>query len=220
MPRGPCAVPSRSSLQLREQRGQGRLEVVDRAVVDDHVLGPLGLLLLGQLTRLAGVDQRVAAGGGALAADVLGGDDRDGGVEGRSRGRPRRAAAPRSRRTPCRRGAPAIQAAVSAPTAGWIRDSSQFSSAGSAKTMPPIRPRSVGAPSGATSGPQRSTSSRAQRLAFEQVVDDGVAGERRRAEPAEGRQCLGLARGDAAGQADRQRRRHGPAVSACPRGRH
>src|ERR1700761_2692233 len=55
-------------------------------------------------------------------------------------------------------GSPAIQPAVSAPTSGWSVDSSHFSCSGWAKTMPPIRPRSVGAPSGATSGPQRSAS--------------------------------------------------------------
>ena len=40
-----------------------------------------GLLLLGELARLALVDQGVAACRGALAANVVGGDDRDGGVE-------------------------------------------------------------------------------------------------------------------------------------------
>ena len=48
--------------QLREQRGQRPLEVLDRAVVGDHVLGPRRLLVLAELARLALVDQGVAAG--------------------------------------------------------------------------------------------------------------------------------------------------------------
>ena len=69
LPRATMRAAALLSLHRRsfvEQRGQRLLEVLERAVVADHVLGPLGLLGLGQLARLALVDQRVAARLGAL----------------------------------------------------------------------------------------------------------------------------------------------------------
>ena len=152
----PPPAPSLHRAQLLDQGGQRPLEVLDRAVVRDHVLGPRGLLLLGELARLALVDQGVAARLGALAAHLLGGDDGDGRVEDALHARPRTAAAPRPRRSRCRPGSEPSQAPIRSPTSGWICGSSQVSCSGSAKTISPIRSRST-RPSGATSAPQRST---------------------------------------------------------------
>ena len=165
----------------------------------------LGLLLLGELARLALVDQGVAAGLGALAAHLVGGDDGDGGVEDRAPSRPRTAAAPRPRRPRSSAGSEPSQAPIRSPTSGWICASSQVSCSGSAKTISPIRARST-RPRARPPRPQRSASRPQQRLGVEQLVDDRVAGDRRRPEPLEGRQRLGLAGRDAAGEADRQRR--------------
>ena len=81
--------------------------------------------VLGELARLALVDQGVAARLGALAAHLVGGDDRDGGVEDARPSPTRTAAAPRPRRPRRPAGSEASQAPIRSPTSGWICDSSQ-----------------------------------------------------------------------------------------------
>ena len=102
------------------------------------------------------------------------------------------------------------------PTSGWICASSQVSCSGSAKTISPIRARSTLA-LGSHLGPPALDQPAAQRLGFEQFVDDGVAGEGRRAQSREGRQRLGLTGRDAAGEADRQRHRPRSGSARTPR---
>ena len=154
----------------------------------------------------------------------------DRGVERALHARSRTAAAPPPRRA-ARRGSRRLrQAAIRSPTSGWRSDSSQASSSGARRRS---RRRARGRPRrpGATSSPQRSTSRVATRSRAEQLVDDGVGGQRRRAEPVEGGQRLRLAGGDprpvrptnggatAPGWCRRRRRVRGPlAVGASPRG--
>ena len=111
-------APAASSPQRLDQRGQRPLEVLDRAVVLDHVVGPGRLLLLGELARLALVDQRVPARLGALAPHLVGGDDGDRGVEDPLQLRSRTGAAPRPRRSRSRPAAGPSQAPIRSPPGG------------------------------------------------------------------------------------------------------
>ena len=136
--------------------------------------------VLGELARLALADQGVAARLGALAADLVGGDDGDGGVEDRLHPALEQqrhldhgdlgvlAAASRARRRSAR------------PTRGWICASSQVSSSGSAKTISPIWSRST-LPLGRDLLPPALDQAPQQRLGIEQLVHHRVAGDRRRA---------------------------------------
>src|SRR5215212_6831034 len=76
---------SRESSGCRQHPNHGRqvaLEVLDRAVVDDGVVGARRLLVLRQLARHPLVDRLVAATCRAPHAHLLVGDHRDGRVEG------------------------------------------------------------------------------------------------------------------------------------------
>ena len=101
----------------------------------------------------------------------------------------------------------ASQAPIRSPTSGWICASSQVSCSGSAKTISPIL-AAVDAAVGRDLRPPALDQPPEQRLGVEQLVDDRVAGDRRRAQALESRQRLRLTGRDAAGEADRQRR-HG-----------
>ena len=153
-------LPCASSPQLVEQGGQRPLEVLDRAVVLDHVLGPGGLLLLGR----AGAPRARRPGRGRGPR--------------RARGAPRRR---RRRRRWCRRprrmpasnssGTSTTATSVSAGSEAARRRSARRPAGGSAT---PARSAARGrrrrsrrswrgrhCRSGATSGPQRSINCRA-----------------------------------------------------------
>ena len=137
-----------------------------------------------ELARLALVDQGVAAGRGALAAHA----------RRRRRWRRwcrRRPPSPASKSsgtsttaTSVSAGSEASQAPIRSPTSGWICDSSQVSCSGSAKTISPIAGAVDACRRAPPPRPQRSTSAAAAAVGFEQLVDDRVAGERRRARAA------------------------------------
>ena len=75
-----CAARSRA--QLRKHGRQRLLQLVERAgVLRPRYVARCGLLLLPELASCPLVDRLVPAGGGALAPDVVVGDDRDRGVE-------------------------------------------------------------------------------------------------------------------------------------------
>ena len=102
-------------------------------------------------------------------------------------------------------GSEASQAPILSPTNGWICDSSQASSLRLGEddltdlvAVDLALRRDFLAPA--------LDQAAEQRFGVEQLVDDGVAGDRRRSEPLKGGQGLGLARRDPAGEADRQRR--------------
>ena len=132
-------------------------EVLEAAVVPDHVVGAPRLLVLVQLALLAALQPGLAALGQPLLADLVVGDHGDGGVEGAlHRGLEQQRHLDHG---DLDLGAELLApSSTASPTRGWVWDSSQRSSSGRSKTISATLSRST-SPPGATSGPQRSTSS-------------------------------------------------------------
>ena len=167
-------------------------------------VGPLGLLLLVELAGVALADQGVAAGLGAGAAHLVGGDDGDAGVEdalhpgleeqrhldhgdlgpGRQRGEP--GADPLADQRVDLRLEPGELLGVGEDD---LADPGAVDRALRRDVLAPALDQAA-----------------EQRLGVEQLVDDRVAGDRRRAEALEGGEGGRLARRDPAREADRQRR--------------
>ena len=142
-----------------------------------------GLLLLGQLARLALVDQGVAARRGALASHLVGGDDRRRWCRRRSPSPPSNSSGTSTTAISVVGGQATRASRRSAPRpAGGSAARARSAARGRRR-----RSRRSGAVDPAVGGDLRAPAldqPAAQRLGFEQLVNDRVTGERRRAQAA------------------------------------
>ena len=196
-----------------------RSEVLERPVVADHVVGPLGLLVLGELARRRGPRGLVAAGPGALGAQRLVGHDRDRRVE-----RLLDARLEQQRHLDHRDvGRRPSLLEPGAPRGDPLAHEREEHSLEPAQAPPGLLEHDLGdgaavdlAPA-TTRSPQRSASrSRPRRCRAARARP--VAREHRGTEPLAGGQRLGLAGADASGQADEQQLGSGGSGSSLGRG--
>src|SRR4051794_28058917 len=194
------------SMEPGEQRRELALELLDAAVVDDHVVCPRRFLLLGQLARLALTDQRVAPCLRAPAPHLLRGRDGDGRIEDAVH-------SGLEEQRHLDRGELRARRQLGQPGGDPLSDQ------GMSLPLEPgelLRPReddltdslAVDDPAGRDLGAPALRDPPPQGLRVQQLVRDGVAGDCRRTEATERRQRLRLPGRYAAGEADRQWPRH------------
>ena len=198
--RPPHRSPRRSSSTTPREPG---LELLDPRVVGDHVGRPPRLLLLRELAAGARLELRGPARTRALGAQAIRGDDRDRRVEGGFHP----GLEQEGHLNHCERG---LRFQPVPPGDDSLADQRMQRSLEPGQLLRPLEddPRDLRAVDGAVRrgvGSPPLDQEVADAIAREQLVDDGVGGEGRGPEPAEGGERLGLAGGDRAGQSHHRR---------------